>query len=109
MAYNFTDDLSVFFDTDEFAEAGTYTPASTGTPIPDVPVILDRYVSALDMASVGVRADRKTALMPKVRGDGTALPAPAHGDTLAISPGTFTVRSYREDEGGHVYILDLGT
>ncbi len=89
----FTEDLSVFFNTDGFAEDATYDTANT------IPVIFDRaYLEQLGMiAGAGPVAMAKAA---DVAADPTGKP-------LVIRGVTYTIRNIMPQDDGAVVLLDL--
>ena len=87
----FTEDLSVFFSTAEFASAATYNGATA------VNVILDAaYLEALGIAGTN----------PVALGKASDFAAPV-GKTLAIGATTYTIRNFRALDDGALVVLEL--
>lgn len=87
----FTEDLSVFFDTDGFALAATYNGASA------VKVIFD----AAYLENLGVAGTNPMAL-----GRASDFAAPV-GKTLLIGATTYTIRNFRPLDDGAIVVLEL--
>lgn len=91
------EDLSVFFDTAVFADAGIYTPAGSAEEIP-VDVIIDHNVEAV--GEYGQVVDLRTiASIPK-----TQVAAPNRGDRITIGATHYTVASLISDDGAIVQV-----
>lgn len=89
----FTEDLSVFFNTDDFAIGCVYDGA---TP---VDVIFDRaYIEAL--ADIAGTAPVALALA-------SDIPAAAEGKSLVINGTTYTIRGREPQDDGAVVLLRL--
>lgn len=89
----FTEDLSVFFDTDDFAIAATYNGATT------VNVIFDRsYLQTLGIVN---------GTDPQALAQASDIPTTAVGNTLLISGTTYTIRSREEQDDGALVLLQL--
>ncbi len=100
MAVEQAADLAAFFDTGEWGEAATYTPAAGG-PVA-VTVIFAKAHEFADLAESGINAPAHRAL---VRASEVASPAP--GDSLAIGAQTFTITQADQGELGSVWTLWL--
>lgn len=90
----FTEDLSPFFDTDDFAIAATYNGNTT------LNVIFDRaYVEAYTgIAGTGPVALVQTSTLPD---------ANPNGKTLVISGTTYTIRAFEPHDDGAITQLKL--
>lgn len=93
-------DRAAIFSSDEFAEAGTYTPS--GGPAVAVTAIVDRGDRELGGDLGGLVAAGPQAW---IRVD--QLAAWAEGATLAIGAESWTIRHGVLDESGQVWRLDL--
>ena len=90
------DDLACFFDTTEFAVAGTYTP-SGGSPVP-VDVVLTRDVEIAPSGYDTIMSDRVTvAAFSK-----SVVASPAKDATLVVGSETWTVQRVIFDDGSIV-------
>ena len=88
----FTEDLSVFFDTDDFATAATYNGATA------VAVIFD----AAYLAQLGIAGTNPVAL-----GQASVFPAAAVGKTLAIGGTNYIIRDRQPQDDGATVLLQL--
>lgn len=89
----FTEDLSVFFSTDDFAIAATYDGGTT------VNVIFDRaYLQTLGIVS---------GTDPQALGKASDFPVTAVNKTLVISGTTYTIRSREPQDDGAIVLLQL--
>ena len=79
------DDMPVFFNTDEFAEAATYTP-SGGSPA-SINVILSGEDHDREDTGTGKKKRRTARLMVKR----TDVASPGHGDTVTINSESWAV------------------
>jgi hypothetical protein len=86
----FTEDLSPFFDTDEFAVSALWNGTTT------VPVIFDNaYDEGIGMA----------ALLPIVTGKAADFPGVAAGQTLLINGVTYKIDTPQPDGTGLVTLI----
>lgn len=96
------EDLSVFFDDDEFATAASYQPASGGDPLPIVPII-DR-----DVEQVGeygqVMEPRTEISFPKSQ----YTDKPKRKDEIITDTETFVVDGLISDDGAIVKVVVSG-
>lgn len=100
----FTEDLTLFFSTSEFATAATWTPAAGGGPY-TVNVIFDNDYYQTQIGDAGA-AGRQ----PMVLASDTQLAQGAgikRNDSLVISGTTYKVRGI-EPDGTGVTLLTLG-
>lgn len=88
----FTEDLTPFFDTDDFAVAATYNVSTT------VNGIFDNGFSAAG-ADPGVEGS-----LPSFTCRSADVPSAAHGDTLVISSVSYTVVGVHPDGTGVVVL-----
>lgn len=89
----FTEDLSAFFNTDDFAIAATYNGATA------VNVIFDRaYVETL----TGIAGTNPVALV-----QASTVDANPKGKTLLISGTTYTIRGFEPQDDGATLLLQL--
>ena len=102
MAVETATELSVFFDSDDFALAGTYVKAGGGTST--VNGIMDTaYVEVGGFGSVGV-----VSAEPRFTIRTGALPTgAAEGDTITVDSVAYTVRIIERDgTGGAILVLE---
>lgn len=97
-----TTDRTIFFNTNEFAVAATYTPVATGIPLA-VTVIYNKPIGpvASDF-DLGLSVQAHTALLRK-----DEVAAPKRGDSLDIGSDMLKVASFALDNTGEVWELDL--
>lgn len=88
----FTEDLAAFFDTDAFAETGTYDGATSVSVIYSAP--------AADAFNMGSTAPEAMVVAADVDAD-------PRGKTLVLSAGTFAIREFTPDLTGRVLTLKL--
>jgi hypothetical protein len=94
-----TEDLTVFFNADEFATAATHTPLGMAAGEP-VNVIFDR--NGLVIPELDVQTTGPTVLLP------TAWWAVAEGDTITIAGTTaYVVRSASPVDDGVLTLITL--
>lgn len=104
MAVETAADLAAFFDTDEFAVAGTYYPQSG--PSAPVTVILDQGEETISLSTGGTTGRRRIAL---VRASELPTNAPRDGDTLEVGGEVMLVKKGEADESGSVVTLSLAS
>lgn len=97
----FTEDLSVFFDTDGFAETATYKVGGAGAGTP-VTVLFGRKPPQPGPLGLGVRLSGYSAQLRK-----SEVSAPAEGDTLTIGGVVYRVRTFDPDVTGQIWTLQL--
>jgi len=93
----FSEDLSAFLNTDEFASAATYDGATSVNGI-----LEDQYSEVFQGEQVGVSTTRKA-----FRFDPADISDPVTGKELVIGSDTYTVRDIEEDNGLTRFILEL--
>jgi hypothetical protein len=104
------DDIDGYFDTDEFAEAGVFTPAPVATSHPQpVTVLLNRGDGEVSFGHSGVVGPLRKALLRK-----SEVAAPLKGDQLdLVDDCGLVIETYKLqadgqlDTGGFIYQLDL--
>lgn len=101
MALDLEADAAVYFNTDEFGVAATYTPAATGVAVA-VTVILNKPTGPVEIGGIGVSLDKRTALLRL-----SEVAAPLAGDTLVVGSETLTVRRAELDATGILWDLAL--
>ncbi len=93
----FTEDLTVFYDTTDFAVDATYTPLA-GSPI-TIQVIPDKRYLAVN----GIEGYR-----PIARIEESLVSSAGNGDTLVVNSITYTVRDVEPNGTGEVmFILEV--
>ena len=98
MADVFTEDLTVFFNTDDFAIAATYTP-NGGSPS-TVNVIFDRaFLSRLDINSTNPVALARASDISAVAANGQ--------DQIVISGITYRIKDAQPQDDGATVLLQL--
>jgi hypothetical protein len=90
----FAEDLSVFFNDDDFAVTATLNAVASGNVI----------VDAAFLASLGVDTTNPTALAIA-----SEYPASARGKTLVAGGSTYTIRSREPIDDGAIVLLQLET
>jgi hypothetical protein len=95
----FTEDLSVFFDSDDFAIAATFTPTSGAASTPSV--IFDAaFVAPFAVAGTNPVALARAADFPAT----TSV-----GGTIVINGISYTIRSREPQDDGAIVLLQLET
>lgn len=95
----FTEDLSVFFDTDDFAVSAAFTPRSGGAAT-NIKGIFDKeYVAVGDGAEVAVAATQ-----PMFQTASAGLTA-ARGGTLVVDGVTYTIVEVKPDGTGTTILI----
>ncbi len=100
MAVEDADDRAVFFDTQDFAVAGTYTPPA-GAAVA-VAAVVDRPTARAALLGTGVAT---TAWTARLRKDQVAQVV--EDATLVVPDGTFKVRRPELDETGQIWSMEL--
>ena len=95
-------DLAVFFNSEEFGQAATFTPAA-GPPSIDLTVILTRGREDGPLGELGVVANRTVARARAVDLSGVQV----RGGSLVIGAEAFVVTKAELDERRRIYILGL--
>ncbi len=101
MALDPAADLPTFFDTDEFAVAAIYTPAS-GSPV-SLTVIVDHVDAETVMFDTNAR---RVGIKIHARRDQLAT-KPAEGGTITIGAQGYKIRYAAEDPDGLTWRIDV--
>lgn len=90
----------VFFDTDDFADVGTFTQFATGQTFSDVPFI--KNDSGINSADFGVANDFTLSIPVN------SIPAPVRNDKIANNSVVYTIlKKLSADDG--VYVVSAET
>lgn len=108
MTVESAEDLAVYFDTSEFAEAAIYKKAD-GSGATSVAVIVDDGLSAEPVGLGGVELNRTSERTLRIQAVEVEGILEAGGTiTLAASGKVYTVADWSLEKTGKVYLLDVG-